>query len=539
MAMFFHLGWISGAQGLGFGCLLAFIAVWTAELFLVQAATLVSPQDNSPRFARWAPRIRLLIDLSFVVAVTALVPRWWLLGISVAAFFVNLGLVSHYQYFLRPLSALNAFHNWREGVRFSGHRFTLRPATMLLLLGSVLSIKAGLLLAETETSLTGDVNWLVGLAALGMYLALLVVASLLDPLDKILTTRGIGRLGMIRGYFVTWLAEFYYLGRHEVLDSAVRQREIVCDRLTKIETSVPIRRQLVIIQAESLDHNVIGLEANGQEVTPFLNQLRRRSLFYRLAAARYIGSADADFVMLNGVLPSMHLITYNIPNYPYADTLPEFLSRFGFRTVLFHGNTGNFYNRRNAFEKMGFAQIRFEEELIREDHLPAAVWGVEDRDVLDLSERMLQEESGRVCHFLITLSTHTPYKLLGPADREIFPKPQTMAQDYLNNMRYLDNLLRDYVGALKSATVVIYSDHPADPATAPDFRPDTEGSREFVPCLIYDTDSDLGEMQRTRDLPLASDGSLTLLDISSFLRSQIATVNGDLPVVASKEAEGE
>ena len=36
-------------------------------------------------------------------------------------------------------------------------------------------------------------------------------------------------------------------------------------------------------------------------------------------------------------------------------------------------------------------------------------------------------------------------------------------QNYINNMRYLDNCLRDYVASLGSGTtVMIYADHPTE-----------------------------------------------------------------------------
>jgi len=504
---------------------LLFIAIWTAELFVIQAITLVSPQENSPRFLRWAPRIRLLMDLAFVTALVMLLPPIALAVVSVIVFFVHLGLLSHYQYFLRPLSALTMFTNWREGVTTGGYTFFRQPRRPFLVLGTVLAVKL-LRLWDLHWGGTphpsSEVLWAVGITAAIAYLGLVALASYLDPLSKIRTTRGLGRLGLIRGYFITWLAEFYYLGRQEVLTSALRQREIVQDKLTPIEAAIPIRDRLVIIQAESFDYSVLGCEVNGEEVTPFLNRLRQRSLFYRIAAARYLGSADADFVMLAGVMPSLHMITYNIPNYPYENTLPQFLSQYGYRTSAFHGNTGNFYNRRTAFERMGFAEIHFLEEMMRRDGLQATSWGIDDRSVLRLSAERMKNAVGRACHFIITLTTHTPYTYLAANECELYPKPQTIVQSFLNNMRYLDRRLEEYIGSLPSATVVIYSDHPADSAVASEFKPRAEGVEEFVPCFIIDTETDLGAVQQTRSERISRDGSLTLLDISSYLRAQVA-----------------
>ncbi|HKD38634.1 MAG TPA: LTA synthase family protein, partial [Pirellulales bacterium] len=308
-----------------------------------------------------------------------------------------------------------------------------------------------------------------------------------------------------------------------------QRREIASDLLTPVETTIPIREKLAIIQAESLDFNVLGLEIGGQEVTPFLNRLRERSLFYRIAAARDTGSADADFIMLAGVMPSPHINTYNIRSYPYRNTLPQFLKQFGYNTALFHGNTGNFYSRRGAFEKMGFSEVHFLEEMLA-DSVPPCPWGIEDRQVLEYSSQLLREASGPTCHFVITMSTHTPYRLLRSVESEVVPHPKTMADDYFNNMRYLDSRFRDYIGSLGAATVVIYSDHPADAELSPEFVPDCESQRGHVPCWIFDTEADLGALQRTRDQRMATDGGLTLLDVSSFLRGHIAAGNGPSPL---------
>ena len=213
-------------------------------------------------------------------------------------------------------------------MKASTHGFSARSKALAWLLGGSLLVQVTLVLIAP--GIPRATLFAVGGVALLGYLGLTALASRMDPLSKILTTRGIGRLGMIRGYFVTWLAEFYYLGKREVLASAIRQRQMTSDALTPVEASIPIRRKIVIIQAESLDFNVLGCHFNGREVTPFLNRLRERSLFYRITAARYSGSADADFVMLNGVMPSKHIITYNIPTYPYHNTLPQFLAQFGY-----------------------------------------------------------------------------------------------------------------------------------------------------------------------------------------------------------------
>jgi phosphoglycerol transferase MdoB-like AlkP superfamily enzyme len=137
---------------------------------------------------------------------------------------------------------------------------------------------------------------------------------------------------------------------------------------------------------------------------------------------------------------------------------------------------------------------------------------------LALSSLKLRETTDPVCHFIITLTTHTPYTMLSPSEQEIFKSPRTTSQRYLNNMRYLDNCLRDYIVSLGSgATVVIYADHPTEEMG---FLADREGAVEFIPFMIYDTDRDLSKVQKTRNLPLSADGTLNQVDMIKYLRHQ-------------------
>src|SRR4029078_8074515 len=122
-----------------------------------------------------------------------------------------------------------------------------------------------------------------------------LVCNRLDPLDRILTTRGIGRLGLIRGYSEVWAAEAYYLGNREILERAIEERQLKLDRLTPVESSFTPGKRLIVVQAESLDFSALGYKVNGEEVTPFLNRLREQSMFYRIQAIHFNGSADADF----------------------------------------------------------------------------------------------------------------------------------------------------------------------------------------------------------------------------------------------------
>jgi len=504
----------------------AFIAIWTLELYLVQATTLVYPNDTGPRFAFWAPKIRLALDLLFIASLSLWLRRRGLIVVVVGAFFIYLGLVTYHHFFHQSLSILTVITNWHEGWAVGGFAFELFPRVATLALLAALAIKLSLLtLLRHTASLPRNCAWLCGITLMVAYLSFSAATNLVDPLSEVQTTRGVGRLGEIRGYMGPWLAEWYYLADNQVLTRALERRKVVYDRLSPLEANIPIHKKLVILQAESLDFNVLGHTVEGQEVTPFLNQLRYDSMFYRVRAMHYKGSSDADFVALTGVAGSQHVNTYRIAGYPFGEnTTPQLLTNCGYDVFSFHGYTGDFYARRRAYEKMGFTNFYFQEELESHFGLQVTKWGVYDREVLAMSSLELRNATRPTCHFIVTLTTHTPYTFLAPQDRQLFPKPRNHMQNYYNNMRFLDNCLRDYITSLgKGVTIMIYADHPieeGDETMQPDR--DRGGSREFIPCFIYDTDQDLSKVQQTRDSAFSRDGSLNLVDMISYLRLQIA-----------------
>jgi peptidoglycan/LPS O-acetylase OafA/YrhL len=505
--------------------MLALVIVWAVELFAVQAATLVYPNETSASFAFWAPKIRLALDLLFIAVLVMLLGRKSLSIAMLASFFAYLGLVTYHHYFLRPLSLSTLTSNWREALGLKSFAVDLFPKGAVLVLTCALVAKLVVLARVPTVKFPRRAVHAAALVLALTYGGLYAVANHMDPLNAIRTTRGVGRLGEIRGYMGAWFAEWYYLHDGRMLSAAVARRERNYDRLTPIEADIPIHDKLVILQAESFDNHVLDFRVDGQEVTPFLNRLRKESMFYRVRAVHTNGSSDADFAALNAVIGSEHVNTYTIPGYPYQNTTPQLLTRAGFDVASFHGNSGEFYNRRGPFKQMGFGESYFREEMENEYGLKADRWGIRDNDVLALATQKLRSATRPTCHFIITLTTHVPYTMLSPGEYQIFPRPADVVERYLNNMRYLDNCLRDYIASLgKGTTVVIYADHPTEEGNH-DFSPDREGAREYIPCLIYDTDRDLSKLQQTRGQAVATDGSLNLVDVINYVRHQVVRAN--------------
>lgn len=509
-------------------CMAVLVLVWTTELFVVQRVTLVSANGLGARFARFAPMIRYGLDLLFIAGLCLALRRRWLYVTLGVSFFAYLSLLTYFQHFGRPISLLTILNQWSEGLQVSDAAVEVFPRGAALILLATLTVKVIALAMTRNVSLPRPSAWAVSVIVLLGYVGFYSATVYADPLYFITTTRGVGRLGYIRGYLGPWFAEWYYMNNKELLRRAVDRRQQVCDGIAPVENPIPVHSRLAIIQVESLDTNVLGYRVDGVEVTPFMNQLKNRSMYYRVRANHDFGSSDADFACLNGVLGSPDVNTWLLQDYPYGETTPQLLAKCGYTTKAFHGNTGEFYGRRRPYGKLGFDAIYFREDLEREYDLKATSMGITDAEVFRLSAKMLNDTAGPVCHFVITLTTHSPYTALQPEEQEIYPHPQATVERYINNMRYFDNCLRDYVEQLGSGTTVfLYADHPTEVGTGFDSDRDAQSGEEYVPCLIYDTDQDLSELQRTRSDPRATDGTWHLVDVVNYVRGQIKRSHGE------------
>ncbi|HTU24673.1 MAG TPA: sulfatase-like hydrolase/transferase, partial [Pirellulales bacterium] len=514
-----------------------FAAIWLLELYVVQSATLAPGHSVGRKFDFFAPKIRFLMDVFFVGACISLLDRRGLTLLAIGSSLVSLILLTYYNYFYRPLSVLHIVQNFREGMELSVFVWDLIDGATLLSLGVVLLVKLMVLRSMPTTRRWRSPAWLAffGVFAVG-YVTLFVVADRLDPLEKIAVDSTFGRLGIIRGYLGPWIGEFYYLNDDRLLQRAVERREYKSDQLTEYEIPLHIEPRLVIIQAESLDGRVIDYFADGKPVTPFLNRLRTSAMYFRVKVFHYQGSCDSDFTMLEGVAATPRVNAYYMPNYPFANSLPGLLKEHGYHVYAFHGNRSSFYNRGWAFHKMGFEQSFFQEKLEHDFGLPVTSFGIADQDVFELSSHLLRESGEPVCHFIISLTSHTPYEFVTPQPDYPYLHPTDMAERYFNSMRYLDDCLNRYMKSLpKHTTVVIYGDHCTEVKTKT-FSPDRIDDREFVPCFIYDTDHDLAEEQRTRQEPIAINGELNLLDVASYIRGRVSVAPQALPIAPDVKA---
>lgn len=333
-------------------------------------------------------------------------------------------ILSYYEYFERPLSLQTVKSSFGEGAAVAGVGLELLGGKLVFALTVAFLLKSTLAFAARSASVR---IWKTGLFAIVAWGLLSAVILHFHPFRLLKTTFNFEKAAAAYGYFWTWVGEEIYLG-DELLERAIEAARTRTSNQLADEVPPPPADRVVIIQVESLDDSIVGHVVEGVTIVPFLTSLQETSMHYKVRAIHDNGSADADFSMLTGLHPSPDVITYRLLNYPYADTLPKIFSRAGYHTESMHGLYGSFFERRVVFEgPMGFDDVIFEEELVKDYGLVPGRWGVRDREMMRVAADRLLAHEGKIFQFIITLSSHSPFDFIDPEDEEIARGPSTGA----------------------------------------------------------------------------------------------------------------
>ncbi len=221
---------------------------------------------------------------------------------------------------------------------------------------------------------------------------------------------------------------------------------------------------IICVQVESLDANAVDLAYNGRQVMPFLHALSSTCLYYPSIA--YLSGPGAtsgtEFAVLNGAAPPDRFPVSQLKSYDFPNALPKVLARAGYAAQAFHNNLGSFYGRDSSFVRMGFQKFN---DVIAMG-LPSRGWGASDGDVMAYVKRRLAPGTPEpFFYYIITMSSHYPFKSARGYYRNSHydGMGDTLVEDYLNAMSYVDEVLKDLVlfvrDRVPNTSIFIYGDH--------------------------------------------------------------------------------
>lgn len=227
-------------------------------------------------------------------------------------------------------------------------------------------------------------------------------------------------------------------------------------------------KNIIMIQAESLNDFPIGEIYDGVEATPNLNALMEVSNYYPNIYLQ-IGrgnTSDAEFVANNSLYPMADTGIYK--TYPKNDylSLAAVLKEEGYATHAAHGNKPEFWNRKMAYPKQGF-ELFYHSEHVKINRDEIIGMGISDRSMLDQLVEIYKQEKEPFYSFFISLTTHRPFVM--PPEYEYLQLPDeligTMTGNYLQSVRYFDAAVGHFIDRLKEENLwdntifIIYGDH--------------------------------------------------------------------------------
>ena len=262
-------------------------------------------------------------------------------------------------------------------------------------------------------------------------------------------------------------------------------------------------RNVIILQVEALQNFVLGSYYNGQELTPFLNQMLSEDTLYFDHYYYQIGggnTADAEFAVNNSLFAPENAAAY----VQYTDNayhgLPWLLKDNGYSGAhVFHNYRGDFWNRREEYPAQGFDSFTALEDFEEIDPFPM---GISDKELFRQSMAQLTAYEEPFYAFYITVSSHHPYAI-PLKDREIALDPadeETLFGLYMQAVNYVDRAIESFVEELKEAglydnsILVIYGDHYALTNTDAQIAAQVKGllGRDYtifdtfnVPCIVH------------------------------------------------------
>ena len=249
-------------------------------------------------------------------------------------------------------------------------------------------------------------------------------------------------------------------------------------------------KNIIVIHGESMMTNAMSLSFNGQEVTPTLNKLASKGMFFENFYSQVsVGtSSDSELTYNTSLMPTKSgtaFVSYYDRTY---NTTPKMLKEQGYYTFVMHANKADFWNRRNMYKSMGYDHFysKVDFNVTKENTIGL---GLSDESFFEQSIPMMKEINEKNEHWyglFIMLSNHTPFsdtEKYGDFNVDILEtvtNPDgsveeithnymegTKLGNYFKSLHYADYALGTFIdqldeeGLLENTVIILYGDHDA------------------------------------------------------------------------------
>ncbi len=283
------------------------------------------------------------------------------------------------------------------------------------------------------------------------------------------------------------------------LNQNTKYLKILGDRGKLIEARIDTTKEIpgfFLIQVESMESFIVNKTHKGKHVTPYLNSLSKTAIYYPyvLSYHKAGSTSDCEFSVINSLEPLDQFPSMKIRNYDFSNSLAKSLVKDSFVVKMFHGNRGEYFNRRIAFKKMGFPAFYD----IFDMKLKEICWGAPDHDVFNFSLNSMKSVKDQFFYYVITMSSHDPFTFTKSYYHTTWYDDinETKVQNYFKCMSYVDSTLNSVIQEIKTykpnTFIMIFGDHTPGikdgPFTQASFK-ESGIYYEFTPLFIITPDN--------------------------------------------------
>ncbi|MCR6112426.1 LTA synthase family protein [Bacillus sp. A301a_S52] len=224
---------------------------------------------------------------------------------------------------------------------------------------------------------------------------------------------------------------------------------------------------VVVLSMESVEAFVINETVNGEEITPFLNELIEDSFYFEnfYDQTGQGKTSDAEFMINNSLYPLGRGAVFHTHSDNELTPLPRALQHNGYYTVSFHANDKTFYNRDIMYGNLGYDHY-FDIASYEVTGENSVGWGLKDVAFMEQSMAYMEELPEPFFATMLTLTNHFPYEL---DEEDHFVAPYDSESDILNRyfptVRYTDEAIKTLFDEMKeqglydNTIFVLYGDH--------------------------------------------------------------------------------
>lgn len=228
-------------------------------------------------------------------------------------------------------------------------------------------------------------------------------------------------------------------------------------------------RNVIFINAESIQGFVIGREVNGQEITPFLNKLvEDEDTYYFDNFFEQTGqgnTSDSEFLVENSLYPLSRGAVFFTHGGNTYHALPEILKEKGYFSTVFHANNKSFWNRDGMYQSLKIDHF-YDETAYEINEANSVGWGLKDKPFFEQSIKYLLGLEEPFYAKFITLTNHFPFEL-DEEDKSIEPynSNSNTLNNYFPTVRYADEAMEEFFTLLKqsgiydNSIIIIMGDH--------------------------------------------------------------------------------